>query len=232
MQQPLIVLFDIDGTLLDCGGAGRRALDRTVDRQLGAKDAFREIRFGGMTDHAILREALTTLGIAYTRALADELLSIYVSELERELDAGTFRVLPQALEVVQRSVELGHASGVGTGNVRNGAEAKLRRAELGAAFTFGGYGCDAELRADVLKAGVRRARADGRFAEAAVLVIGDTPKDVAAAHAIGARCLAVTTGSFDGPSLRAAGADWVATSLADEVVSDVLEGLPNEAMTG
>ena len=233
MVSPLIVLFDIDGTLIDCGGAGRRALDRAFERHFGVTNACRAIRFGGMTDHAILREAFAPLGVEYTRSLADEVLETYLVELERELSAGGFRVLPHAHAIVRRTGALGHACGVGTGNVRGGAEAKLRRAELGDAFAFGGFGCDAEARADVLAAAVIRARAEPRYADAPVLVIGDTPKDVAAAHAIGARCVGVTTGSFDVDALLAAGADWVAPSLADPLVEGLLENqhLPSDGAT-
>lgn len=232
MTTGAIVLFDIDGTLIDCGGAGRRALDRAFHQHFEVEDACQGIRFGGMTDHAILREAFATLGVEYTRDIAEALLATYVLELERELDAGSFRVLPHAREVAKRAIELGHASGIGTGNIRGGAEAKLRRAGLHAEFSFGGYGCDAEARAEVLAAGVRRARAAGGFADAPVLVIGDTPKDVHAAHAIGARCVGVATGSFDADALRTAGADWVVTSLGDALVAEVLEHLPRGATNG
>lgn len=222
MRAACIILFDLDGTLIDCGGAGRRALDATFGRRLGARGAFERIRFGGMTDHAIVREALAAIGRPYERSLAEDLLEDYALELERELDERPLSVLPHAEAAVRRARASGHAVGVGTGNVRRGAMVKLSRAGLDGAFGFGGYGCDAEERAEVLRAGVLRAHAAGAATDAEVLVVGDTPKDVAAAHAIGARCLAVATGSFDGEALRAAGADLLAVDLADPVSSRAL----------
>ena len=141
-----VVLFDIDGTLIDCGGAGRRAINRAFARAYGRPDACDNIRFGGMTDHAIVREAFTFIGVEYDSKSAAELLALYLEELQQDLaQSESFRVLPGAPEAVHTARAAGHAVGLGTGNVRAGAEAKLARGALWQLFDFGGFGCDLRL---------------------------------------------------------------------------------------
>src|SRR5690606_24512845 len=118
------------------------------------------------------------------------------------------------------------AVGLGTGNVRAGARLKLERGGLWDLFDFGGFGCDAEARDALL--GVGRERGAARLGKAhpdrvPMLIIGDTPRDVAAAHVIGARCLAVATGRFGPEELAQAGADDVVDSLGGERARSCLE---------
>jgi phosphoglycolate phosphatase len=127
--------------------------------------------------------------------------------------------------VVHRGVEAaldaaearGCAIGLGTGNVREGARLKLERVGLHHRFAFGGFGCDHELRAELIRVGAERgARALGAPLEACrVVVIGDTPKDIAAAQAIGAECLAVATGTFTTADLTAHAPTRVVADLAE-----------------
>ena len=221
-----IVLFDIDGTLIDCGGAGRRAINRAFDRAYGRADACDNIRFGGMTDHAIVREAFSYIGVEYNSKSAAELLALYLEELQQDLaQSESFRVLPGAPEAVHKARAAGHAVGLGTGNVRAGAEAKLARGALWPLFDFGGFGCDAEERPALLAKGRERGLAKlpaGTLER--TLVIGDTPKDVRAAKAIGAATLAVASGSFSREQLAAEEPEWLVDSLLDRQVSELFGG--------
>lgn len=212
-----VVLFDIDGTLVDCGGAGRQAVARAFDEVMSAPQAVANIAFGGMTDRGIVREGLAAIGIAYEPALSDRILECYLRHLEEELAAADrFRVIEGATQAVDHARAAGHAVGLGTGNLRDGARRKLERAGLWERFDFGGYGCDAEARDELLRVGARRGIE--RLGEAATTwVIGDTPRDVSAARAIGARVIAVTTGRFDRAAL--AGADLVVERLDDPEVA-------------
>lgn len=217
-MNPSIVLFDIDGTLVDCGGAGRRAMALAFEQQFGRSDACATIAFGGMTDRGIIRAALQGLGVTdIDPAAIDALIEIYLSHLTQGMPtATTYRELAGARAVSEACRrELGLAVGLGTGNVRQGARLKLERFGLWSLFSFGGFGCDAEDRAELLAKGRERGAAwlDLEPDEVQVLVIGDTPRDVHAAHAIGARCLAVSTGRFSAEELHDAGADEVVTSL-------------------
>lgn len=215
---PAIILFDIDGTLLDCAGAGRRAMVLAFGKAAGRPDAVDKIVFGGMTDRAIARLGLSEIGAEVDEAGIDAVISAYRAFLEEELPkTERFRVHDGALELVELAHATGHAVGLGTGNVRDGARLKLERAGVWHRFDFGGFGCDAEAR-DVLLSigrarGAERLRCDAQSSE--TLVIGDTPRDVHAAHAIGAKCLAVTTGRFDRQQLSDAGADRVVASLSE-----------------
>jgi phosphoglycolate phosphatase-like HAD superfamily hydrolase len=224
LSQPKVVLFDVDGTLVDCGGAGKRSMEAAFERLYAVRDAFAELTFGGMTDRAIVRHGLEALGREATDEAMTQLLALYVEILRETLPRSPrFRVLEGAAGAAAHARATGAAVGLGTGNVREGAEIKLRCARLTELFDFGGYGCDAEARDELLRRGHERGAARlGKDASACeVVVVGDTPRDVQAARTIGARCLAVTTGRFDRDAL--ADADLVVDSLADAEALAFLE---------
>ncbi|MBI3185835.1 MAG: HAD family hydrolase [Myxococcales bacterium] len=210
-MQPTVLLFDVDGTLVTTGGVGRRALERTFERLYGRLDACSSFRLDGMTDRAIVRKALEAIGREASEVAIDAILPVYVEVLEREVseaDMGRYRIHDGMREAVDASLRLGLAVGLGTGNIREGARVKLSRVGLFHRFAFGGFGCDSEDRAELLRIGAERgARKLGKAtADCRVVVIGDTPKDVAAATTIGAECLGVGTGSFTAEQLLARGA--------------------------
>jgi phosphoglycolate phosphatase len=225
---PRVILFDIDGTLVDCGGAGRLAMERAFADRMGRTVAI-DFAFGGMTDRAIARQGLEAAGREPTPSEIAALLDRYLGHLARTLEeTERFRVLPGVLPVLDaldRDVERGElALGLGTGNLEAGATLKLVRGGLDGRFAFGGFGSDAEARAELLEAGARRGAAKlGRArSDVEVLVIGDTPKDVSAGQAIGARVVAVATGRYERDVLREAGADHALASLEDPVLAALL----------
>jgi phosphoglycolate phosphatase-like HAD superfamily hydrolase len=198
MRAPTVLLFDIDGTLMDTGGAGRRSMNRAFERAHGRHDACDSIAFGGMTDRAIARAGLLAIGVEPVIAAVDALIAAYLAALADEIVASRSRVLPGVLATLAAVATSGAAVGLGTGNVRDGARLKLGKVGLHERFAFGGFGDDHETRSELLRVGAARgAAALGRPVDACrVVVIGDTPKDVAAAQAIGAECVAVATGPF------------------------------------
>ena len=210
-------LFDLDGTLVRAGGAGARALSTVFEQRHGVADACAGVRAHGRTDPAIVADMFTAaLGRAASTVEIDDLITAYLDELERELEARpTFRVLPDADEVLawlraRPEVRLG----VATGNVARGARIKLDRARLAHHFEFGGYGCDSSVRAELVACAARRS---GAGVGDTVVVVGDTTLDVEAAKANGALCVAVTTGGDSRATLEAAGADIVFDRLAELV---------------
>jgi phosphoglycolate phosphatase len=226
-----ILLFDIDGTLIRSGGAGSRALERAVAKAFGLASVKAGFSFAGGTDPAIFRRLLAECGVEPTEAAIARTFSVYLDILEEEVAcAESYRVNPgmeDALETLAALDPESIAIGLGTGNIEAGARIKLARAELNRYFPFGGFGSDAEDRPALLAAGVARGAARlGCDASACdVLVIGDTPLDVAAAHAIGARCLGVATGGATRPELATAGADQVFGSLAESgAIEALLDG--------
>jgi len=211
---------------LSAAGAGRRALERAFAGHCGTPEPLRDIQFNGMTDPGIVRAGIERLGRDPDAALIAAILDEYLALLPGELAATAGpHVYPGVAELLAALVTEEHlAVGLGTGNLRGGAQLKLAGAGLDGYFGFGGFGSDHEDRAELLRIGAARGAA--RFAappaECRVVVIGDTPRDVAAARAIGATTLAVATGGFAPEHLRAAGATWVAADLTDAAVCDIL----------
>lgn len=226
-----IVLFDIDGTLVDCGGAGRQAMERAFVEVTGSTDALDGVAFGGMTDPLILDAGLArTTSTTPRERLHALLIEAYLRALVPSLEASRgFRVLPRAMDLVAHATARGHAVGLGTGNVRRGAALKLEKARVWSAFGFGGFACDSGDRAELLRIGAARGAAllDDAGARddrpAVVWIVGDTPRDVSAAHAIGARCLAVATGRYSREELCATGAEIVVDDLGDPVAWAALD---------
>ncbi len=228
-MRPTVYLFDIDGTLISAGGAGRRAMEgafRDVHGERGpASVAF---SYGGMTDRAIVRAGLVALEHHLPDPAAiDQVLERYLVRIadEMALPTTTYVVHPGVMSVLAWLKDKpAVAIGLGTGNVKRGAHAKLARGELVEPFAFGGFGCDAEDRTELLRIGATRgAEALGvPLAECRVVVIGDTPKDVAAAHGIGAECIGVGTGGFAPKALRDLGAHHVFATLDESGVREAL----------
>jgi len=212
-MRPTVLLFDIDGTLLSTGGAGRRALRRAFHALHGREDAC-DFPLDGMTDRRIARLGLEAVGVEASDARVDAVLTAYLANLEQEVHSASedaYRVLPGMREAVEAA--LGRpltAVGLGTGNLREGARVKLGRVGLYAPFRFGGFGCDHEDRPTLIRMGAERGAAllNKRLEDCRVVIIGDTPKDVAAAQAMGAECLAVATGSYGEAALAQAGATF------------------------
>ena len=205
----ILYLFDIDGTLLRADGAGARAFETVLASMFGITDGWRGVRFGGKTDPQILDEILILCRGA--PATADErarFMAAYLPRLEAELaDSPGFRVLPGVIAALDWLA--GRADvvlGIATGNIAEGARAKLTRAGLAERFRVGGYGSDASDRAELVSHAIARGRAAG--AQREVVVVGDTIHDIAAARACGAVAAAVATGADERDALVEADVVW------------------------
>lgn len=216
---PRLVLFDVDLTLIRTQWAGRAAMDAALTRVFGLTDPCRDLAFEGRTDRAIFMDAIALHRLAdcdlegvYRRAT-----DAYVEELGPALVARAGVVLP-GVEALLAALSASHrAVGLATGNMRRGAQLKLGHFALWDRFAAGGFGDATPVRAEVVLEGVRALAAflgcDANPGD--TVVVGDTPLDVAAARAAGARALAVATGSFDVAALASSGADWVLEDLSD-----------------
>jgi phosphoglycolate phosphatase len=231
-----ILLFDVDGTLVHAGGAGRRALEQALEQHLGGAVRPQEawltgMKLDGMTDRLIVREAMVAVGHPFDEALCDRVLEAYAERLEREIEGPGYAVLPGVAALLAELAGRGAVMGLCTGNVARGARIKLARGGLDRYFGFGdgdvcGFASDGEARELIVAAALRRASAHLRRAVAPgeALVIGDTPRDIAAARAVGCPVLAVATGRFTVEALRAEGADLVLPTLEGAAVADLLLG--------
>jgi len=230
-RPPVIILWDIDNTLLYTGGAGSLGMTRAFRDLYGIDDAFGGVEFSGRTDTAIYRACARAHGIA-EHALASEqqrFAEAYIPHLDRALAevpgghlmpgiTGVLSALDQRDDVVL---------GLGTGNFRRGGELKLRRFGIDRYFPacVGGFGEDAESRDEVIRIGIERLR-NGGHADPRIVIIGDTPHDVAAARANGAFALAVATGRDSVAELLACGANAALDDLSDiERVVNLIRGV-------
>jgi phosphoglycolate phosphatase len=221
-MSPRLVLFDIDGTILLTAGAGRRAITAALAELVGDRAAFARIRFDGKTDPQIVGELLAAAGDPgpHDREHVGALCERYVTLLERELATATgTRLMPGFPDILDRlEAEAGVVLGLLTGNLERGAALKLRAAGIDPArFKVGAYGSDAAHRPDLPPIAARRAEPFFGRAPAGgeVVIIGDTPADVACGAAIGARAVAVATGSYTVAELAACGAHAVFEDLGD-----------------
>jgi phosphoglycolate phosphatase len=227
--RPTVLLFDIDGTLVTTPGCGRRALERAFTLRYGRTGVLTGVRFDGMTDRGIVRGGLATIGEIADGPAAetaiDAILADYVPFLEEEIAQVQLTLHRGARDVLDAvSGRPGIAVGLGTGNIRPGARAKLAPLGVFERFAFGGFGCDHEDRHVILRLGAERGAATLGVPHAAcrVVVIGDTPRDVAGARAIGAECVAVAGARFARDQLAAAGASCAVEHLGDPDVLAVL----------
>jgi phosphoglycolate phosphatase len=216
-----LVLFDIDGTLVVTGGAGQRAMNRAFADVFGIPDAFKHVELAGRTDTSILGDAFErqrmTAGPSEVRAFRERYLVCLREEVP--LPGRNKRVLPGITLLLDAlAPEPQVFLGLLTGNYADAAEVKLGHFDLWRYFRCGAFGEDAHDRNHLVPVALGRARERGlpeHVQADHVVVIGDTPRDVACAHAHGARVIAVATGQYTSDALAQAGADVVFDDFSD-----------------
>ncbi|MHC1764150.1 MAG: HAD family hydrolase [Verrucomicrobiia bacterium] len=222
-----LALFDIDGTLIRTGGAGVQAFARTFAIEFGVEDATCGIQFAGRTDSSLVRQCFRMHGIEETAVNFRRFFETYVFLLEHRLtltNGGPCFGVVEFLEGL-RALPAPPIVGLLTGNIRLGAEIKLRHFGLWEFFQTGAFGDDHEDRNQL--AAIARQRGAGLLGDglagSEILVVGDTPLDVACANAISARMLAVGTGGADCEALRACSPtpDWVVNDLRELCAHEV-----------
>jgi phosphoglycolate phosphatase-like HAD superfamily hydrolase len=221
-----LFLFDLDGTLVSTGGAGLRALDFAFDEIYKIKNAVEFINPSGKTDPAIFREMVQLhLKRDMTGQDLKSLAATYLYYLEREMKTSPKKItLPGVDDFVRHvSVNPKIVMGLGTGNLERGARLKLEFSNLNSYFPFGGYGSDAEDRAEVLKFGLKRAEefCGERISPESVYILGDTILDVAAARRAGFKCIAIASGGHSYDKLKESQPDFLLNVMNEGF--DILE---------
>ena len=220
-----LILFDIDGTLIATGGAGEQAFDEVCRAEFGVLNGTLRLHFAGRTDPSIVRDFFINHEIEPSPENFTRFFDRYVFQLEHLIGKLDGRVLPG---VHSWLAALGARTpppllGLLTGNIGLGARIKLGHFGLWDRFVTGAFGDDHEDRNQLAQ--IARARARARLGEDLrddeILVIGDTPRDIECARAIGAKALAVATGSYTLDELRARQPDWAAKTLEQLSPSDV-----------
>jgi phosphoglycolate phosphatase len=212
-----LILFDIDGTLVRTGGAGVRAFAKVFQTEFGSLEHFERLKFAGRTDISLVREFFDAHGIASSPEHFSRFFEHYVHWLDRIVSESGASVCAGVREFLRAISELPQppVPGLLTGNIRLGAEIKLRRAGLWNEFVTGAFADDAEDRDQI--AAIARERGErllgGRLAADEVLVVGDTPLDIRCGRSIGAKVLAVATGGAKLEELQAHRPDWAVEDL-------------------
>ena len=213
------VLFDIDGTLIDSGGASDRAWHRAFEELHGVDVQVSKVTGKGVPDPAVGREAFEAV---IGRPPADEemakLMALRLKYLPEEVDSSDgYRTMPAVEETLERMIDDGYLLGITTGNVEGAAHIKLSRANLNRFFSFGGYGSDSPDRTELTKRALERGGVVfGKDLDLArCFSVGDTPRDIEAGHGAGIPVTGVATGKYSTDELTDAGADAAIASLED-----------------
>jgi len=215
-----LILFDIDGTLVRTADAGRRALSRAFEELFAVTNALDGVPLAGRTDSWIVADVAAKRNLRLDVHTVERLRSAYLRCLPAELDEPGLRkgVMPGVRPLLQTlSTREDAYVALLTGNFEEGARIKLEYFDLWRYFRCGAFGDNAPERNGLLPRALARVRACGGPAvdPGAVVIVGDTPLDVAVAVAGGARSVAVTTGNYDVATLSASGADVVLNDLSD-----------------
>jgi phosphoglycolate phosphatase-like HAD superfamily hydrolase len=212
-----LVLFDIDGTLIRTGGAGVKAFAKVFQSLFNAVDGIEKLKFAGRTDISLIREFFGVHNIPATKENFEMFQETYVFWLDHILSGSQTEICEGVVEFIHELQKLDSPPLLGllTGNIRLGAELKLRHAGIWDLFATGGFADDSEHRDEIAAAARDRgSRLLGReLRPDEVLVIGDTPLDIRCARAIGAKALAVATGGATEEELHAHRPDWVVPDL-------------------
>ncbi|MBU0678775.1 MAG: HAD family hydrolase [Verrucomicrobia bacterium] len=215
-QPETLVLFDIDGTLVNMCGAGREAFARALKSVFGTDEGLENISFSGATDLIVLESILKQQGVKLTRDKEEQFWRELASHLEQTAQEKEPIIYPGVRELLHT---LGAREdvilGLVTGNIEECARIKLERFGLHNHFVLGAFGHEHADRAEIAILARQRALLKLNGEPRASYLIGDTPSDIHAARAIGAKSIAVATGTYSEPDLLAAGADYVLTDLTD-----------------
>jgi len=221
-KEPLAILFDIDGTLVNTGGAGAASWRLAFNELYGIPADIGKFTDTGMTDPEVGRQTFEAVlhrepeRKEFTKLM--ERRNHYLHQTVQESKG--YEVLAGVNALLPKLIDHGYLLGIVTGNVEAAAHIKLHRAELNRFFSFGGYGSDSADRGELTKTGLKRASLvyGEQIEPEQAFAVGDTPLDVTGAHAAGIECVGVGSHHYDADQLREAGADYAITSLE--------EGLP------
>ena len=223
-----IVLFDLDGTLVDAGGCGCRAFVRTMEELYGITPKFEHTFISGRTDldnfslvYGLIKKGKKP-SAAELKKMRAKYLELLPQEVQKSVRLKKYKLVPgvkKFLEVLAKDKDV--VLGLGTGNLEQGAKLKLTTCGLDKFFALGGYGDDGHTREEMLQAAVKRAekKFKTKFTPDQVFVIGDTHRDVIAAKNCGFHNAVLTTGFGEAQKIQRAAAELEARDFAKDFTS-------------
>jgi phosphoglycolate phosphatase len=218
IAMPIVVLFDIDETLVHTGGSGARSWSVAFDKLYGIPADIGEHSSAGETDPQVARSTFRgVMGREPSGSELDKIYALYLLHLAEDiLTSEHYRVLPGAERTLAQLVDAGVILGLVSGAMEGAARTKLIPANLNRYFLFGAYGTDSPDRADLTRHAIEKATLlhEG-LTPVQVYVVGDTPRDIEATKAAGAVSVAVASGHYSTAELTEAGGDHVMASLED-----------------
>ena len=217
-KQKRLLLFDIDGTLIHSGGAGIEALKRALKERFEIEDDLHDIEFAGMTDSGIVMSILKKHKIPATAENIAAFLDSYVHCLSSELPRRKGKLLPGVLPLLEKLKTRKHVVlGLLTGNLSRGAHLKLDHYGVWHFFEFGAFADDHHDRNELGAFAQARAKEKHgvEFSADEIDVIGDTPRDIACGKALGARTIAVATGTWSREKLAKHKPDFLIDDFSD-----------------
>lgn len=223
-----VVFFDIDGTLVHTGRAGVKAFAKVFSTEFGAHNGTEQMKFGGRTDVSLVREFFRIHDIEPSPAHFERFFDRYTFWLDHIIKESAGAACRGVLSFLAELKAAPNPPMLGllTGNIRLGAEIKLRHFGLWDTFITGGFADDNEDRngiaAMAFQRGVRLLGDDLQPEE--VVVVGDTPRDIECGRSIGSRVLAVATGGSTLEELRNHTPDWAVADLTELSARAVCNG--------
>ncbi|MBQ7188428.1 MAG: HAD family hydrolase [Kiritimatiellae bacterium] len=225
MNSQASILFDIDGTLLFARGVGRIAFAASFRGAYGVEyPDIGAISFVGATDSGVIRQMAARCSVPNSPAREEHFFFLLARHLDAAMDARPPQIFPGVPELLRELNNRGYRLGLVTGNIRATAWAKVRHAGVDSCFSFGAYGDESEDRNEITRLAIGRAPEGGTPR----LLVGDTPRDIEAAHRNGLAALAVGTGWVSLDDLTRSGADAVIQDFSDteqtiRLIESVLE---------
>jgi phosphoglycolate phosphatase-like HAD superfamily hydrolase len=212
-----VCLFDIDGTLISSGGAGKAALEMALATEFGVTHTIEKLQLSGRSDRAIILDMFRLSAVDNRPEHWQRLIAAYLRHLPGCLASHNGRVLPGIAALLDELRRRNILVGLLTGNLRAGAKVKLGHFGLHEHFAFGGFGDHHLDRDDIAREALTevKQRLNGQHSPDRIWVIGDTPLDIRCARAIGARAVAVATGWHSLDELSAHGPDLLVHDLSD-----------------
>jgi phosphoglycolate phosphatase len=224
-----LVLFDIDGTLVQTGGAGTRAFSKTFATEFKLHKGTEKMKFAGRTDVSLVREFFKIHGLPETPEHFSQFFERYVFWLDHILtrsDGNTCKGVREFIRDLQ-ALPQPPVLGLLTGNIRLGAELKLRHFGLWEIFETGAFADDHEDRNHIAVAALERGRrvVGENLQPQEMIVVGDTPFDIRCGRFIGAKVLAVATGGATLEELKEHEPDWAVEDLTQISAQEIVEPL-------